>query len=159
MIACRAGHLSTVKFLISRNAKINRATPNNEHTPLSLACNGGHIQIVKLLLEYSADPFHILQDNSNLVIEAAKGGHTNIIKLILEQVGSVDKSTLFEVIPRIHNIASNIVECHENIAKNNTSCTQNTILEKTKLNIVTFNDIQVNFNLLVFKYNNYDKIF
>ena len=55
MKAARAGHLSTVQFLITNGAVVNRATANNDHTPLSLACAGGHEELVNLLLERGAD--------------------------------------------------------------------------------------------------------
>lgn len=61
MKACRAGHLCTVQFLISKRADVNRQTTNNDHTPLSLACAGGHLAVVELLLAQSADPFHKLK--------------------------------------------------------------------------------------------------
>lgn len=61
MKACRAGHLCTVQFLISKRADVNRQTTNNDHTPLSLACAGGHLAVVELLLAQSANPFHKLK--------------------------------------------------------------------------------------------------
>lgn len=61
MKACRAGHLCTVQFLISKGADVNRQTTNNDHTPLSLACAGGHIAVVELLLAHRADPNHKLK--------------------------------------------------------------------------------------------------
>lgn len=61
MKACRAGHLCTVQFLLSKNADVNRQTANNDHTPLSLACAGGHLSVVELLLAQSADPFYKLK--------------------------------------------------------------------------------------------------
>lgn len=61
MKACRAGHLCTVQFLISKGADVNRQTTNNDHTPLSLACAGGHLPVVELLLAHRADPNHKLK--------------------------------------------------------------------------------------------------
>lgn len=66
MKACRAGHLCTVQFLVSKNADINRRTTNNDHTPLSLACAGGHFSIVQFLLDHGADMFHKLKVNALL---------------------------------------------------------------------------------------------
>lgn len=61
MKACRAGHLCTVQFLISKGANVRRQTTNNDHTPLSLACAGGHLPVVELLLAHRADPHHKLK--------------------------------------------------------------------------------------------------
>lgn len=61
MKAARAGHVCTVKFLISEGADVNRSTTNNDHTVLSLACAGGHLEVVQLLLEHCADPMHKLK--------------------------------------------------------------------------------------------------
>ncbi|XP_062555858.1 ankyrin repeat and KH domain-containing protein mask-like isoform X3 [Armigeres subalbatus] len=84
MKACRAGHWCIVKFLIEKEADVNRHTTNNDHTPLSLACAGGHQTIVELLLKNHADPFHKLKDNSTMLIEAAKGGHIGVVQLLLD---------------------------------------------------------------------------
>lgn len=89
MKACRAGHLCTVQFLISKGANVNRQTTNNDHTPLSLACAGGHLAVVELLLSHQADPFHKLKDNSTMLIEAAKGGHTSVVQLLLDYPHSI----------------------------------------------------------------------
>jgi ankyrin repeat protein len=69
MKACRAGHLCTVQFLISKRADVNRQTTNNDHTPLSLACASGHLAVVELLLAQSADPFHKLKVSEVLKAE------------------------------------------------------------------------------------------
>ena len=61
MKAVRAGHYCTAKFLIGKGANVNKATANNDHTPLSLACAGGHLAIVELLLQNKADPYHKLK--------------------------------------------------------------------------------------------------
>lgn len=72
MKACRAGHLCTVQFLISKRADVNRQTTNNDHTPLSLACAFGHLAVVELLLAQSADPFHKLKVSEALKAEDFK---------------------------------------------------------------------------------------
>jgi ankyrin repeat domain-containing protein 17 len=64
MKACRAGHVCTVKYLLSQKADVNKQTTNNDHTPLSLASAGGHISVVELLLAHHADPFHKLKVSS-----------------------------------------------------------------------------------------------
>lgn len=168
MKACRAGHLCTVQFLISKNADINRVTANNDHTPLSLACAGGHLTVVELLLGNSADPFHKLKDNSTMVIEAAKGGHTNVVKLLLDYPHSMmstppvspvpaqdvtaDESALSEVqvMSKAHAIAGRIVESYGANAKHNAnSCIQKAMIRKAQFNAPnnSSNDhIQVNYN-------------
>jgi len=181
MKACRAGHLCTVQFLISKAADINRVTANNDHTPLSLACAGGHLSVVELLLAHSADPFHKLKDNSTMVIEAAKGGHTNVVKLLLdyphsvmltppvspvptspaEDVPVVDESALSEVqvMSKAHAIAGRIVESYGPNAKHNAnSCIQKAMIRKAQLNAPnsSFSDVQVNFtNLLIIIISHY----
>ena len=71
MKAVRAGHYCTAKFLLGKGANSNKATTNNDHTPLSLACAGGHLAIVELLLQNKADPYHKLKDNSTMLIEVS----------------------------------------------------------------------------------------
>lgn len=169
MKACRAGHLCTVQFLITKNADVNRVTANNDHTPLSLACAGGHLAVVELLLAHSADPFHKLKDNSTMVIEAAKGGHTNVVKLLLDYPHSVmltppvspvpvspaqevpvlDDSALTEmqVMTKAQAIAGRIVESYGPNAKHNAnSCIQKAMIRKAQLNTSnnSSNDLQVN---------------
>lgn len=41
-------------------ADVNRTTPNNDHSVLSLACVYGHLPVVELLLHYGADSTHIV---------------------------------------------------------------------------------------------------
>lgn len=168
MKACRAGHLCTVQFLISKTADINRVTANNDHTPLSLACAGGHLSVVELLLSNSADPFHKLKDNSTMVIEAAKGGHTTVVKLLLDYPHSVmltppvspvpaapvqdvpvDESALSEVqvMSKAHAIAGRIVESYGPNAKHNANtCIQKAMIRKAQLNAPnnSSSDLQVN---------------
>ena len=50
MKTARAGHFSTVQYLVNRGADVNRTTTDNDHTPLSLSCAGGHVKVVDLLL-------------------------------------------------------------------------------------------------------------
>lgn len=176
MKACRAGHLCTVQFLISKNADINRVTANNDHTPLSLACAGGHLAVVELLLNHSADPFHKLKDNSTMVIEAAKGGHTNVVKLLLDYPHAaanlltppvspasvpalpvievpVDDSELSEVqvMSKAHAIAGRIVESYGPNAKHNAnSCIQKAMIRKAQLiSTPSTTDLQVNLDLII----------
>lgn len=105
MVACEAGNLNTVKFLINKNANVNSQTANHKHTPLSLACNGGYFEIVKILLEYNANPFNILNNNSNMIIEAASGGNTDVMELICSLMVIIDNSVLFIITFKVmHNL-------------------------------------------------------
>lgn len=78
MKAARAGHHCTVQFLIQKGANVNKATSNNDHTPLSLACAGGHISVVELLLQHGADPYHKLKVLIFNVIMATDGLNTKM---------------------------------------------------------------------------------
>ncbi len=61
MKAVRAGHICTVRYLISKGADVNRSTNSNDSTVLSLACAGGHLEIASLLLKHGSDPNHLLK--------------------------------------------------------------------------------------------------
>ena len=65
MKAVRAGHLCTVRYLISKGADINRTTNSNDANVLSLACGNGHFDIASLLLQHGADPNHLLKVEKN----------------------------------------------------------------------------------------------
>ena len=87
MKASRTGQLCTIQYLLTNfvgRIDVNRTTPLNEHTALSLACQNGHLQVVEFLLQQGANPLHCLKDNSNCLIEAAKGGHTKIVELLID---------------------------------------------------------------------------
>lgn len=81
MKACRAGHLCTVQFLISKGANVRRQTTNNDHTPLSLACAGGHLQVVELLLAHRADPNHKLKVSCKHTFQILP--YTELLHLVL----------------------------------------------------------------------------
>lgn len=81
MKAARAGHICTVRYLISKGLKlnflwnkitclwyylwkgadVNRATNSNDSTVLSLACAGGHLDVASLLLKHGSDPNYLLK--------------------------------------------------------------------------------------------------
>jgi len=154
MKACQAGHLSTVKLLLSKNVDINKVSANNEYTPLSLACVKGHLAVVELLLGNAANPFYKVKDNSTMVIEAAKGGYTSVVKLLLDNQYSMiftppvpaipaqeipaDESTLTEVqvMSQPHDIAGGLLETYgcSNAQHNVNSSIQKTIISKAKPN-------------------------
>jgi len=168
MKACRAGHLCTVQFLISKKADINRVTANNDHTPLSLACGGGHLVVVQLLLGNGADPFYKLKDNSTMVLEAAKGGYTNVVMLLLDYTHSImmlnhlesvtpaqeipaDESALSEeqVMSEAHAIEGGIIESNGINAKYKAdSSVQTSMICEAQLNAISnlsSDHLQVNF--------------
>lgn len=51
--AAAAGHLSVVKLLVRRGAKVNSTTKTNS-TPLRAACFDGYFEIVKFLVQHGA---------------------------------------------------------------------------------------------------------
>ena len=85
--------------IVFQGANVNKATTNNDHTPLSLACAGGHLTIVELLLQNKADPYHKLKDNSTMLIEAAKGGHTNVVSVLIDYNPTTLTGGPAEVVP------------------------------------------------------------
>ena len=90
---------SEIYDIVFQGANVNKATTNNDHTPLSLACAGGHLTIVELLLQNKADPYHKLKDNSTMLIEAAKGGHTNVVSVLIDYNPTTLTSGPAEVVP------------------------------------------------------------
>jgi ankyrin repeat protein len=90
--ACRKGHLSIAKQLISRGADINASDGiSGETYPLAAAARNGNIEIVKLLLDQGAEVNTNGAYGSALSI-AAFEGRTDIVKLLLGYGADLDDS-------------------------------------------------------------------
>ena len=48
-------------LILSLGAVVNKSTPDNEYTALSLACIGGHLKVVEFLLQNGANAAHKLK--------------------------------------------------------------------------------------------------
>lgn len=48
-------------LVVSLGAVVNKATPDNEYTALSLACIGGHLKVVEFLLQSGSNAAHKLK--------------------------------------------------------------------------------------------------
>eukprot|EP00117_Sycon_ciliatum_P044601 scpid70570/ scgid6159/ Ankyrin repeat domain-containing protein 39 len=83
--ACRAGHLSTCRILVTDfSANVNCRTRSSLATPLHRAAFAGHLAIVELLLVNKADP-HIVDDtDKNCLHKACEGGHASVCRLLLK---------------------------------------------------------------------------
>ncbi len=115
MKASRTGQFCTIKYLLSNysaSININRTTPGNEHSALSLACQNGHLQVVELLLQFGANALQALKDNSNCLIEASKGGHTKIVELLIDWNYTLNMSNSSNL--RDESIAAGVFELMSN---------------------------------------------
>ena len=56
LMASGMGHEDVVKFLLSKNAKVNAKHATNGFTPLFAATHRGHASIIEILLAAGADP-------------------------------------------------------------------------------------------------------
>ncbi len=61
-LACAAGSLDTVKWLLSRGANMNIKSGRLNRTPLMFAAKNNHIRVVLYLLEHGIMPFINDQD-------------------------------------------------------------------------------------------------
>jgi len=82
-LACRQGHLHTVKYLVENGADINVENT----TSLQYASEQGHLDIVKYLIEKEAD-IHAAGNLSLLL--AADQGHLDIMKYLIENGADIN---------------------------------------------------------------------
>ncbi|XP_018054387.1 PREDICTED: protein fem-1 homolog CG6966 isoform X1 [Atta colombica] len=80
--AAAAGHLSLVKLLVRRGAKVNSITKTNS-TPLRAACFDGHYDIVKFLVQHGADIEMANRHGHTCLMIACYRGHVKIAKFLL----------------------------------------------------------------------------
>ncbi|CAD5219398.1 unnamed protein product [Bursaphelenchus okinawaensis] len=88
MEASKHGNLEIIEFFIAKGADVNKNSPNNDVTALSLSCLYGHADATKTLLMHGANPEHTLKDSVTCIIEAARNGSTECAKLLLDYIGN-----------------------------------------------------------------------
>ncbi|XP_044001373.1 protein fem-1 homolog C isoform X2 [Aphidius gifuensis] len=80
--AAAAGHLSIVRLLVRRGAKLNSTTMTNS-TPLRAACFDGHFEIVKYLVQNGAHIEAVNRHGHTCLMIACYRGHVKIAKFLL----------------------------------------------------------------------------
>ncbi|XP_076665255.1 protein fem-1 homolog CG6966 isoform X2 [Andrena cerasifolii] len=90
--AAAAGHLSLVRLLVKRGAKVNSTTKTNS-TPLRAACFDGYFDIVRFLVNHGAD-IEMANDHghTSLMIACYKG-HIRIAKFLLALKADVNRKS------------------------------------------------------------------
>ncbi|XP_037085382.1 ankyrin repeat and KH domain-containing protein 1-like [Pollicipes pollicipes] len=84
MVAAANGCFDTVEALLEWGADVNRSSPNNTVTALSLACNGGWHRTVSLLLRSGANIMHKLKDGSSALMEATLQQETKTLRVLTQ---------------------------------------------------------------------------
>lgn len=83
-LACYFGHLDIVKYLVSKGAKVNLKTKNEDsQTALHSAILGRNLNVVKFLLENGADVNAEKQDGITPMHLAAESNQIHVIKILL----------------------------------------------------------------------------
>lgn len=86
MAAAEKGHATVVAFLVDHGANVNVQDVYG-YTALQYACEHGYLEIVKLLHHHGATFFlRDPQDQSTLLITAAKKGHEDIVAFLVTRV-------------------------------------------------------------------------
>jgi protein fem-1 homolog CG6966 len=91
--AAAAGHFEIVKYLISKNAKVNSATRTHS-TPLRAACFHGSLEVVKYLIEQGADIEIANRHGHTCLMIACYKSHYTIVKYLLEKGAHVNRKSL-----------------------------------------------------------------
>ena len=82
MRGARAGHVETVKVLLSAGANLE-ATDKDGWTALMWAAEEGHVEVVKVLLSAGANLEATDKDGWTVLMREAGAGHVEIIKVLL----------------------------------------------------------------------------
>ena len=80
--ACKNGHLSIAKFLISRGALVHDPALGR-FSPILLACRSGKHDIIELLL--SEEPLLLRTHGQLLLYEACRLGHVQVVRLLIKR--------------------------------------------------------------------------
>ena len=76
--SCEKGHLDIVKFLVEKNADINKAC-DDDTTPLYISCQEGHLDIVKFLVEKNADINKACDDDTTPLYISCHEGYLDTV--------------------------------------------------------------------------------
>jgi uncharacterized protein len=84
LYACYFGHLDVVSYLVSKGAKVNAKTKNEEsQTALHAAISGKNLNVVKFLLENGADVNSEKADCITPMHLAAESNQIHIVKILM----------------------------------------------------------------------------
>uniref|UniRef100_A0A1I7RHD0 ANK_REP_REGION domain-containing protein n=1 Tax=Bursaphelenchus xylophilus TaxID=6326 RepID=A0A1I7RHD0_BURXY len=103
MEAARHGNIEIIDYLILKGVDVNKSSPNNDATALSLSCLYGHAEATKLLLMNGANPEHTLRDSVSCIIEASRNGSTECAKLLLDYISHPDRNHRISTAVEISN--------------------------------------------------------
>ncbi|KAK6820333.1 hypothetical protein RU639_007476 [Aspergillus parasiticus] len=90
-LAVEAGHLSTVKLLLTRGANPRLPKSNLGDTPLAAAVCHGYPEIVDLLIQNGANVRHQNRNGNTLLSDAVEKQHWETAKVLLKNGVKVDK--------------------------------------------------------------------
>lgn len=104
-VAAKMNCLSTVEYLLEKEAEVQAKDKDPGYTPLHLAAVHGHLEIVDALVQKQAQ----VDTTDNLGItalhSASAGGHAPVVKFLMEQGSDIQALTADEAKP-IHMAAS-----------------------------------------------------
>lgn len=90
-IACRNGHLNTVKLLLAAKAEVGKAIVGGV-TPLYIAAENGHTKIVHELLNHGAGVDRAAYNGATPLFVASFKGNLEAVQKLIEYHANVDKS-------------------------------------------------------------------
>ncbi|XP_059151255.1 alpha-latrotoxin-Lt1a-like isoform X2 [Physella acuta] len=94
ILACEAGHLSTVELLLQHKASMTEVD-NEEYNALLIAACGGHTEIVTFLIEKGADINWVNKFQRNALMEASFKGHTQTVKFLLTLDFNIEQKAVY----------------------------------------------------------------
>ncbi|KAM9239070.1 CARD- and ANK-domain containing inflammasome adapter protein-like [Leptosomus discolor] len=83
-VAATHGHLTIMKYLINKGAKID-VNDRKGRTPLHRAAEKGHSDAVKVLLRFGAYMYSLDTDGKTPLHLAAQNNHSHILKMLLKE--------------------------------------------------------------------------
>ena len=84
-LACRAGNLPVINFLLKNGADLDAATEENKYTALQLSAWNGHEPVVEILLTCGVEDVEAKDSNGQTALRLAKAArHAGVVRLIEE---------------------------------------------------------------------------